>query len=339
MCLAALLTAAAFAGAGQSPTVEQAFARYRAGDRDVVAALDSITAADAALRELDRFGPKYLSGDRATAEERRRWLMTFVLELAQAQSEKESVSAGLLVEWACRHVRRHEPIDEFDRRWQLAATALLAGAINPGALDAHLRHMAARHPGEPRLALARALVADQYTAPREVLARSRAAAAAASTQAALPSLQEEAARRFQELALLDERLRAEANVRRARVYIALKRFDDAIVTLAPVESQTTDRTLIYLSRLFRGQALERLGRTEEAQREWVSALKIAPGAQSAMMSLATAMFRAGERTAADLVVSRMLETNDPRADPWWAYWAGDYRFWYQLVAEVRELLR
>jgi tetratricopeptide (TPR) repeat protein len=323
----------------QTPTTEQLFTAYTQRDPAVAARFLAIPV-ETAIKELDRFAPRYL-GDRKTADSRRRWLMTFVLELAQAHAEKESVSAGVLVEWACRHVRRHEPIDEFDRRWQLAATALLEGAIHPRALDLHLRHMAAQFPDEPRFALARALVAEQHTAPREVLGRGRSTPAASSNRSSQPSLtalHEEAARRFQELALVDPSLRAEANVRRARVYIWLERHDDALSALADVEAQTPDPALIYLSRLLRGLALEGLGRTQEAQLAWVAALKVGPGAQSAMMSLATAMFRAGERAAADLMIARMLEHNDPRADPWWAYWAGDYRFWYALIGSVRELL-
>jgi tetratricopeptide (TPR) repeat protein len=295
---------------------------------------------DEALEQLERFAPKFLR-DRKTAESRRRQLMTFTLELAQAHAEKESVSAGELVEWACRYVRRHEPIDEFDRRWQLAATALLEGGINPRALDAHLRHMAAQYPDEPRIALARALVAEQLTAPREVLARGRAPAAP-SGRSALPSLvplHEEAARRFQELAIAVPSLRAEANVRRARVYIWLDRHADALTALDGVEQQTSDQALIYLSRLFRGLALDGLGRTQDAQLAWVSALQVGPGAQSAMMSLATSMFKSGERNAADLMIAKMIEHSDPRADAWWSYWAGDYRFWYTLIQAVRDVMQ
>jgi tetratricopeptide (TPR) repeat protein len=343
--VAAILTLAAAAPApAQDVSVEQLFARYR--QRDPLVAQDFLAIPDAhvARRELERFGPRFLSGDRKTADERRRWLMTFALELAKAHSEKESVSAGLIVEWACQYVRRHEPLDEFDRRWQMAATAMLQGAINPRVLEMHLRHMGAQFPRESRLALARALVAEQLTAPREVLARGRAAAAAAASgrrsreSPTLLDLHEEAARRFQELAIAEPSLRAEANVRRARVYIWLDRHQDALLALDDVERLTKDPALVYLSRLFRGLALKGLGRPEDAQLAWVSALQVGPGAQSAMMSLATAMFAAGERAAADLMIVRMLERNDPRADPWWAYWAGDYRFWYQLISAVRELL-
>lgn len=328
------------APAAQTPTIERLFEAYSKRDPAAAPQLLTISAEDA-LQQLERFAPKYLS-DRKTADSRRRHLTTFTLELAQAHAERESVSASQLVEWACRYVRRHEPIDEFDRRWQLAATALLEGAINPGALDAHLRHMAAQYPQEPRIALARALVAEQYTAPREVLARGRLAAAAparrsSQSQASLIALHEEAARRFQELAVGDPSLRAEANVRRARVYVWLARHSDALSALEHVETQTTDPALIYLSRLFRGLALDDLGRTQDAQLAWLSALKIGPGAQSAMMSLATSMFRSGERAAADLMIAKMLEKNDPRSDPWWSYWAGDYRFWYSLIGGVREL--
>ena len=336
----ALTAGAAVPLLSQESTVQSLLSRYMQRDATVTSDFLSVRDPDTARRELEALAPAFLKADRKSIDNRRRWLVTFALELAQAHSERESVSAGLLVEWACQHVRRHEPIDEFDRRWQLAATALLEGAIHPTALEMHLRHMGGQFPKEPRIALARALVAEQRTAPREVLARGRTAATQpAGASPPLLSLHEEAARRFQELALLWPAVRAEANVRRARTYIWLNRHEDALLALSGVEGNTTDPALRYLTFLLQGLALDGLGRTREAQQAWVSALRVGPGAQSAMMSLATAMFRSGERAAANLMVMKMLEHNDPRADPWWAYWAGDYRLWFALIRDVRELLK
>lgn len=341
-CLLAGLGAGLVASPAQAPSVADLLNRYVQRDPSVAAALASVQNSDAARVELGKLAPKFLSGDKNRSEERRRWLVTFTLELAQAHSERESVSAGLLVEWACRYVRRHEPVSEFDRRWQHAATALLEGAINPTALDGHLRHIGGQFPKEPWFALARAFVSEQQTAPREVLARSRLAPAgrpnAPDKMPPIRAFQEEAARRFQEVSLGVERLRAEANVRRARVHISLARHEDALLALDGVERQTKDPALVYLSHLFRGLALEGLGRKDEAREAWMSALRIGPGAQSALMALATSLFQERRRAEADMLIGGMLEHNDPRVDPWWSYWAGDYRLWYPLIAAVRELL-
>jgi tetratricopeptide (TPR) repeat protein len=327
--------------AQQLPSVSDLLDRYARKDPSVGQAFAQFQTLDSVRAELDRIAPKFLAAKGADRDGRRRLLVAFALELAQTHAQRESVSASALIEWACRHVRRHEPVDEFDRRWQLAATAVLEGAISPNVLDQHLRHMAGQFPDEPRLALARALVAEQATAPREVLARSRTAPVARRPQDPPPpsmtAFYEEAARRFQAL-LAIESLRPEANVRRARVHLWVGRYDDAILALRSVEADTTDPALVYLSRLFRGMAYEGLARTDDARREWLSALHVGPGAQSAVMSLAHSLFRERRYSEAEVLVARMLETNDPRADPWWAYWAGDYRFWYKLLTSVREML-
>ena len=339
ICMAAPKARVSDGGDRQSASVLDLLTSYTRRAPGFPEAFQHVEDLDAARKELDRLAPKFLDVDPPDA--RRRWLVTFALELAQARSEKQAVSAVHLTEWACRYVRRHDPQDEFDRRWQLAATALIEGAINPAALDAHLRHIAEQYPNEPRFALGRALVAEQHTAPREILGRTSPPPARGPSSKPGPTTEwfrEEAARRYQDVALAVESVRAEANIRRAHVHLELKRHDDALLALAKVESQTRDPTLIFLSRLFRGLALEGLGKTTDAAAAFRSALEIGPGAHSATMALATLLFRTGDRAAAAALTSRLVAKNDPRADAWWAYWAGDYRFWYPLIDGVRQLL-
>lgn len=325
----------------QSGRIAELLDRYVRRDAGVLAALGEVGDLNAARVELERLGPKFLDGE--PLEVRRRWLVAFALDLAQANSELQSVPAGAIVEWACRHVRRHDPPDEFDYRWQLAATSLLAGAINPAQLEGHLRHIAEQFPDEPRFALAHALAAEQRTAPREVLARARTVATQpTSTRTTAPTeewFREEAGRRYQALALSMESLRAEAHVRRAHVHIELGRFDDALAVLKQVEPLTKDPVLIYLGRLFRGLAHEGLNDQNAARAAYRSALEVSAGAHSATMALATSLFRGGQRDEAARVVESLLRKNDPRLDPWWAYWAGDYRFWVPLMNGVRGMLQ
>lgn len=331
----------ATASRDQSPSISDLLTKYTQRDPATAEAMAAVPDLEAARKELDRIAPKFLVRDKL--DERRRWLVAFTLELAQAHSEKQSPASAAMVEWACRHVRRHDPPDDFDYRWQLAATALLEGAINPNVLEVHLRHIAEQFPDEPRFMLGRALAAEQRTAPREVLAQSRAPVPPPGRQAtAKPSIdwfREEAARKYQELAMSVESVRAEAHVRRAHVHIERGRHDDALAALSEVERLTKDPALIYLGRLFRGLAFDGLRKPAEAQAAYRSALEISPGAHSATLALATSLFRNGQRVEADRLIAALLKHNDPRVDPWWAYWAGDYRFWYPLISGVRGLLQ
>jgi hypothetical protein len=36
-------------------------------------------------------------------------------------------------------------------------------------------------------------------------------------------------------------------------------------------------------------------------------------------------------------IEAVLRDNDPRRDPWWSYYAADWRFWYPRIQRVREL--
>ena len=38
-------------------------------------------------------------------------------------------------------------------------------------------------------------------------------------------------------------------------------------------------------------------------------------------------------------VKALLQDDDPRRDPWWSYYAADWRFWYPRIAAVREKLK
>jgi hypothetical protein len=115
----------------------------------------------------------------------------------------------------------------------------------------------------------------------------------------------EAIRRF-DIAAQYQPTAAEASVRKANQLHRLRRFDDALTTLARVDGQSADPFVIYWSWLFRGRTLAALftrqGRHEEAL-NMASAARLAP---------------------ADTV------------DPWWRYWFGDLRFLPVYVDQMRK---
>ncbi|HKW00242.1 MAG TPA: hypothetical protein VJN96_10485 [Vicinamibacterales bacterium] len=276
---------------------------------------------------------------------RRRLLATFALELAAPGSIRRSSAAARLVEWACDLVRAHAPADDFDRAWQLAALSILEGGINARVLDAHMSHVQGLLPDEPRLTLARAIVEEQSTAPAESLADQSAMADAQRASFLLARTkadQTRAAERAIELfrgAAANDAIRAEASLRLGHVQLGMNRYGDSLASLANVEQQTSDRALFYLASLFRGLAYEGLERWADARASYDRALKVSPNAHSATMRQAALAFRNGRHDDADALLRTLLADNDPYRDPWWSYYAADWRFWYPRIDAVRAMLR
>ena len=263
-------------------------------------------------------------------DQRRRELGAFALEAALAHAD-QGASAGRLVEWGCRQIRRVTKPGEFEHRWHLAAFAALAGAVDPDSLQAHVVHMRFHFPNEPRLVFERAVATELSTA--DFFTEGKASAAE------LRERTTEAAKRYREAtASPDAGVRAEAWLRLGRVESELGNSDAALVDLDQAAALTTDPALRYLLALFRGRALERLGQPDAARQAYRAALDLAPGAHAATISLAALLFRQGERLEADRLI-RALLGNPPAADPWLLYWPADYRHAATLVQAMREALK
>lgn len=304
---------------------------------------------DAARRELAHVDPAdlptapHLSASEAR-ESQRRLLTTFALELAAAGSNTHAAAAARLVEWACPYVRGHAPANDFDRAWQLAALALLEGGIDSNALLAHLDHVRWSVADEPRFVLARGIAEEQVSAPFEGLYGSPIAADFTHAKEALARVEgeryraaERAIARFRD-ASRDDSLRAEARLRLGHVQLEMHRYGDALASWSDLESQTSDPAVIYLDRLFRGLAYEGLERVADARSSYEGALQISPGAHSATMRLAAMEFRHGGGGDPGGRIAALLRDDDPRRDPWWSYYAADWRFWYPRIEHVRTFL-
>jgi tetratricopeptide (TPR) repeat protein len=305
---------------------------------------------DAAQRQLARFDPSQLpttapAGTREAREEQRRLVTAFALEIAAVGSKKHSSAAARLVEWACAYVRAHSPHNDFDRAWQLAALSVLEGGIDSTALHDHVDHVQSFARNEPRLILARGIAEEQFSAPTEVLTRTaigaglaRAREIAVRAEGERHRASERAVARFREAAKI-EGLRAEASLRLGHVKLMMGRYDEALAAFTGVEGLTEDRALVFLAHLFRGIALENRARIDEARASYWQALKVSPGAHSATLRLAALEFRHGRIDAPEPMLDVLLKTGDPRRDPWWSYYAADWRFWYPRIERVRSLLR
>lgn len=304
---------------------------------------------DAARQSLARLDPGSIPVDPALrpaeARERRRRLMTaFALELAALGSHRHSAAAARLIEWACPYIRTHSPTDEFDRAWQLAALAVLEGGIESTVLHAHLDHTHTGFGQDPRYALARGIADEQFGAPAEVLTRSASAANLARAREALARVEGERYRaldraiaRFREAAKLPA-VAAEATLRMGHVQHRLSRHDAALETWAGIEQLNPDPSVLYLAHLFRGLAHESYGRTDAARAAYEAALKISPKAHSANLRLAALSYVHGGDDPYP-TIEALLRDNDPRRDPWWSYYAADWRFWYPRIQRVRALAR
>ena len=349
-CLALVLTVTVAAAPPQPSATSDLLAAYSEwiqGRRPAFAL--NAPDLDAARQALARIDPGTIPIDRGLppneARERQRRLMTaFALELAAVGSHKHAAAAARLIEWACPYVRSVVPITEFDRAWQLAALAVIEGGIDSAALHAHLDHVHAGFGDDPRHALARAIADEQFGAPAEVLTRSVSAADLGRAREALARAEGErystldrAIARFRDAAKLDP-VAAEATLRMGHVQHRLARHDAALATWANIEAMNPDPAVLYLAHLFRGLAHESYGRTDAARDSYLAALKISPKAHSANMRLAALSYVHGGQDPYP-AIDALLRDNDPRRDPWWSYYAADWRFWYPRIERVRALAR
>jgi tetratricopeptide (TPR) repeat protein len=275
-------------------------------------------------------------------EPQRRVLSAFALELAQAGADRQSAAAARLVEWACPLVRSHTPVNDFDRAWHRAALSLLEGAVDGRQLAAHVEHSQPTVGDDPRMQLATAVADEQLIAPREIIGPASDTElrrlGLATTDGERLRVGDRAIESFT-LATTVGDVRAEARLRLGHVQWQLGRFDDSLASWAGIEQLTEDRALIYLVHLFRGLSLEGLGRWDEAKHAYAAALVVSPGAHSAVIRIGALEFLHGDRAAANRWLGPLLRDDDPGRDPWWSYYAADWRFWYQAIDALRAQVR
>jgi len=279
--------------------------------------------------DLDKIAPKYLDVKGADAELHRRAIVGFAIEAAFAHNDQGPLASNL-AEWACRQLRRHTKPDDFDRRAHLAIFAILAGAVDPNAIESHVRHVTFQFPAEPRLALERGIAQELRAAPFYAPGK--------ETPADVVKHREDAVTAYTTAARV-ESVRPEALLRLGRVNLDLGKNDEALTALDGIEPAAKDSDVIYLARLFRGQALERLGKIDDARQSYTRALEVRPDAQTASVALAALEFRRGDKAAADQRVRQLLSRMAQPDDPWWEYWPGDFRLGPDLMRAMREAMK
>jgi hypothetical protein len=157
---------------------------------------------------------------------------------------------------------------------------------------------------------------------------------------ALTSYARPAIARFDEAAK-DETIRAEAMVRKAWLLIRLDRPADGLEALAAVgdAAGVGDTAVRYWAHMVRGRALEKLGQTDAAAREYAEALTVVPGAQSGFAALTALEIGRGNYELAFRHAAEGRSVRPGATDPWRQYGGADFRFLDARLARLRELSR
>ncbi|HEY3885094.1 MAG TPA: hypothetical protein VGL62_07800 [Vicinamibacterales bacterium] len=214
------------------------------------------------------------------------------------------------------------------------------GFLRAGGSPTPVNHADAFMP-EPRPVLARGIAEEQTMAPSETIHAGQGidpsvAAVLAGADAERARAAERAIARFRD-AEKDPAVRAEAALRMGHVLLELRRDDEALTAWTMVDQSDAALAVKHLVQVFRGLAYEGLGRNTDATSAYAAARAISPGAHSATMRLAALDFRLGRADEANRLLTALLQNDEPRRDPWWAYYAGDWRFWYARISRVRAL--
>jgi hypothetical protein len=221
------------------------------------------------------------------------------------------------------------PDAQFECRWYDVAMAVLEGSAQSIAVLDLAPDFIARCPRDGRLALARAIAADQIWRDMDGRAPIFQGPRGVNNAASVMALYEEAMA-FPSTAL-------EAHVRAAWLAYRGGEFDRALTLLENGPHETADPVLGYFWHLVGAQTLRKLNRGDQAVAEYRAASDVFPGAQAARVGLMTLFIERGDRPAAEALATTVETAPDTAIDPWWVYWQGDYRSYRSGLAELRRL--
>jgi len=362
---AAVVCLAAVASRAQGLSVTGLLESYKAGKfAAVVAELEGDIDFKEVLKQLQDQAPAWIDAGGPDDRDRRELVAaTFALEAARAGEWREwkfiwkqpplcapgETKGGcvqplnvlewkappLLIEWACRLMRKQDTPRPIERWWQLAALAVAqrsedgqflvgdtsiglgvgAGEIlNPQLEIKHLEHVRKRFPEEMRFVLAEGIARDRFW-------------------------REDAIQAYGALSN-DPVVGGEAMMRMGVMFVQMGRREEALRQFDRAESLTRDRYVIYLAKYFRGRIAEAQQQNDQALEAYRAAVAAWPRAQSATLSLASLLFQAGRRAEAHALTASMLDANPPPVDPWREYVHADNRFWPLLIGKLRgEILK
>jgi tetratricopeptide (TPR) repeat protein len=337
---AALLVAGTLAAGSQAPdTIDALLARYAEGDVHVIERTVTTEKQFETLRaELGHVGGDgWLHGAMGRwHEDRRRAQAAFMLEFALNGLNRRYEHWLDVLEHARRFVTaRPAPPgkdpgeDAFEIAWHKAAVALLFGQRPDYVEDHGLKPLAGRvatSPADGRLvdpwfAHARGMAEEQWMALEPAALETRSVAALSHFEEASPL--------------------PESAVRRARVLLELGRPAEAFAALETLNDRLhsiDDGDVTYWSWLFRGRALDRLGRLDEAVEAFEAAHRAVPGTQAPAVALLALELRRDRPARAYEWAEAARRTSDAVTDPWWRYREADFRLFRARAIQLRRMM-
>jgi Ca-activated chloride channel family protein len=336
-----------------SASVLEAMDRYERGDpAGRPPSFASVQAFTSSFENLRKAAPARISVDPSQQARRRLAIATYALDLINANPfvvadgpvnragdpdlremardnlrALASPSASDVVEWACSVLREGSPLPA-ERTWHVAAIAVLERFRGQSALDSHIAHAESRFPKDPEWALARAVFQELQTWPDR---RDDAEYRPPSGQTA-----SRIAARFEEAAGFAA-TRREAHLRWGYFELRRGRADEALTHFAEA-GDPGEPVLRYWLHLFKGRALERVGRLDDAIAAYRLAFSEVPYAQSATTALAVALVANHQVDEAAALTNRMLSVQPP-LDPWSFYTFPATRLWQTLMSRLREAVK
>jgi tetratricopeptide (TPR) repeat protein len=279
---------------------------------------------------LQRDGPRWIAQAAPGQQDARRLVVGAVaLTAADFGGVQDWRSARALIEWACELVRKNAAGGAAERAFHWAAISLLEAAADTAPLQAHVAHALLRFPSEPRFILARGVATELRTWPDPRDGQ--------TPRDRDPTLVGLTVTRLNEARAL-EQVSAEALTRLAFMAIRNGNPNEALPYLRDAEAAGPDPFIGYLIQLFKGRALERLGRQADAIDAYRKAVAILP-AQTAQLALAVALARSGEHADAVTQAEATTRSVTVTVDPWLAYGRGDGRMWGDIAGFLREQIR
>jgi tetratricopeptide (TPR) repeat protein len=333
------LAASAPSPLGQRPALSETLDRYTHGEWARANVRLDAKQWSATVHDLRHDAPAWIqAGPTGDRERRRLAVATYALELVRAQGKPDWQSVGFgfdVIEWACDRLAEGAPTPG-EATWQYASVTLMERLefFDPVVSGAHLRrhldHASRRFPDPAHASVWAFVSAIAEELPLWPVRRDDATFAPPAQVAA--RIED----RFRE-ASRHAGVRQEAQVRwgyfelrRGRVGEALDHFRAA--------GESNDPFVQYLLFLFKGRALEEEHQLTDAIAAYRRAVEFVPDAQSAALSLASALAADHRPDEAADIARRTLTITPVPDDPWTIYLVPDDRWWPRLITSLRKAI-
>jgi len=277
-----------------------------------------------------------------------------------------------LYEWAARTLRESAEPQAEEATWLRASVALAEGrgawtlltgvspivgarlgavlAIDPLFGAGHLAYALSRFEANPYFKLARVVTVEAQTSPPPGAITVAATGTGVvsdqidaqmlnpSADAALgPQKRLEGAIEALRELVGDPHVGAEARLRLGYLQLRLGQRAVAVQELSRIE--TTDQFVAHLAHLFRGWALAKDGKLDEAAAAYRASLTVVPHARSASALFTAFCIQHGRLADAEAAADELMQKPAAGSDPWRTYLESDYREYPALLARLREAVK